>query len=281
MNPIFVSELWIYPIKSLGGIRIKEAVASAKGFQHDRRYMLVDESGQFLTLRKYPEMALLEPSLQGDHWQIRNRKTNAEPLFFPLQPNEDAPALRVKVWDDFCEALVYPKDINDWFTEQLGEPCTLVFLPESQFRPVSQSKKPVSGTLSFADGYPYLITTEASLDALNQRLPDSVTGLRFRPNIVLGSTGNPFAEDNWDKFSIAKARFQGIGPHGRCKVVDIDPVTAKPDGRVLPVLSTFRKQGNSINFGLSSHCINSDEQPLVREGDLLQFPLNRSRQFCV
>ena len=270
MHAITVSEILIYPIKSLGAIRLETATALDKGFRYDRRYLLVDDTGHFLTQRQFPEMGLLQPTLFHDQWQITAPAEKDNPLFFPLTPPANSPLLRVKIWDDFCEALAYPASVNDWFSRQLGISCTLVFLPETSMRPISQSKRTVSGSLSFADGYPYLITTTASLAALNDNLPYPVSSLRFRPNIVLSGPLEAFEEDNWTNFSIGEADFLGLGPHARCKVVDLNPDTAISDGIVLPALASFRRQDKKLNFGLSSQCTNAHALPQIKLGDKVQ-----------
>ncbi len=266
-TPISVSEILIYPIKSLGAIRLASNSALEKGFRYDRRYLLVDKNGQFLTQREHPMMGLLQPALHGDHWQVTAGAEKGSQILFTLEPPHPTTPLTVNVWDDFCEALPYPARINDWFSEQLGIACTLVFLPETHHRPISTGKFQTTGSLSFADGYPYLVTTVASLNDLNDKLPYPVSSLRFRPNIVLSGDLQPFEEDHWTAFSIGSARFKGLGPHARCQVVDLDPQTAKSDGIVLPALAQFRRENRKLNFGLSSQCTNAHEQPLISIGD--------------
>lgn len=268
MTPtITVSEIIIYPIKSLGAIRLDANIALDKGFRYDRRYLLVDDYGQFLTQRELPIMGLLQPTFHHDHWEVTAGAEKKNRVTFPLEPPHPTTPLTVNVWDDFCEALPYHKSVNEWFSEQLGTPCTLVFLPETHHRPISTGKFQVAGSLSFADGYPYLITTAASLNDLNDKLPYPVSSLRFRPNIVLSGDLQPFEEDHWTTFSIGTAQFRGLGPHARCQVVDLNPDTAVTDGIVLPVLAQFRRENRKLNFGLSSQCTNAHEQPLIRIGD--------------
>lgn len=269
MYNIAVKEILIYPVKSLGAVMLSGARIAPKGFTHDRRYLLVDEDGNFLTQRQYPEMGLFRPLLLQDLWKV-TAPGSEDSIQFDLVPPGDPAPLRVKVWSDYCSALPYPQAINDWFSEKLGRTCTLVFMPENHFRPISQDKTSVEGSLSFADGYPFLVTTTASLEELNRHLPKQVSGLRFRPNIVLEGELPPFAEDNWTHFSIGQAKFKGIGPHGRCKVVDLDPLTAEADGIVLPALAAFRKQDKKLTFGLSTVCLNASDHPQIKIGDHLQ-----------
>ena len=129
-TPITVFEILIYPIKSLGAIRLASNFALEKGFRYDRRYLLVDDNGQFLTQREHHMMGLLQPALHGDHWQVTAGAEKNSQILFPLEPPHPTTPLTVNVWDDFCEALPYPARINDWFSEQLGIACTLVFLHE-------------------------------------------------------------------------------------------------------------------------------------------------------
>lgn len=255
-----ISHLFIYPIKSLGAIALTTAVAEGKGLRHDRRFMLVNPAGEFITQRTCPAMALLEVSIPrlnegGQTLLVWHRHRPADVLELPLQPEPlTLVPLPVSVWDsENIGAVAVSSRADRWFTAVLGQPCRLVFMPETTYRPVEAGyAKPDSlGNLpavSFADGYPYLLIGQASLDELNRRLPSPVGLERFRPNVVVVG-GEANEEDNWHRFRIGEADFYGIKPCARCVMTTIDPTTGLAGKEPLKTLATYRQQGRKILFG--------------------------------
>jgi uncharacterized protein YcbX len=261
-----VSDLRIYPIKSLGGISVPEAIVDEKGFQYDRRFMLITPSGDFITQRTNHQMALIDvaidrinraedddPAITLRVWH-RNRPDNV--LTLPLIPSPEAlgETLPVSIWDSENVAAALVSDEADrWFSETLGISCRLVFMPDSTRRTVepAYARSDQHGRLSavsFADGYPYLLIGQSSLDDLNQRLPKPVGMERFRPSIVI-SGSLPHDEDGWQQFRIGATTFYGVKPCSRCVLTTIDPATGQKGREPLHTLATYRQWKHKILFG--------------------------------
>lgn len=243
-----LSQIFIYPIKSLGGIALPKAQVEDRGLQYDRRWMLVDEQGQFMTQRAFAGMALLQVALGAEGLQVSHRShKNLAPLFIPFEPAGLNP-VQVTVWEDSCLALEVSAEANAWFSRALGRSCRLVYMPDTSRRPVDPDYATPGAITSFSDGFPILLIGQASLEDLNSRLSEPVGMERFRPNLVF-TGGQAFEEDDWNYFCIGEHAFQGVKPCRRCVMTTIDQQTAEKGKEPLQTLSTYRQKGNKILFG--------------------------------
>ena len=256
-----VSELWIYPVKSLGGIQVSEATVSDRGFLHDRRWMLVGEKGKFLSQREFPNLALLQVNLHSNSLEVFVKNQSDYKIQIPFL--EDARSSKVEVWGDICEAWQYPDTINNFFSDYLHQKVSLVYMPDKSRRQV-ESKYAKNGEItSFSDGYPFLLIGQASLEDLNEKLPEPITMNRFRPNIVFEG-GISYEEDTWANFNIAEIDFFCAKPCARCIVTTISQDTAQQGKEPLKTLSTYRKFGNKILFGQN---LLHQGEGIIRVGD--------------
>ena len=243
-----VSQLVIYPIKSLGGISLKEAQLSDRGLALDRRFMLIDEQGIFLTQRTLPEMALLRPSFENEVLRIKHTSGGLAPLDVPLPGSSDfktGQALQVDVWSDSMMAVALSSSYDKWFSEALGRSVRLVYMPEESHRFVKEPYARNKDLNSFSDGMPILIIGEESLHALNRLLDQPVPMDRFRPNIVF-SGGLAYLEDNFREIKIGNRRFWGGKRCARCNMTTINQDTAAVGMEPLKTLSTYRRFGNKV-----------------------------------
>ncbi|QCR23646.1 MOSC domain-containing protein [Pontibacter sp. SGAir0037] len=247
MNNYTLTEINIYPIKSLGGISLQEAQIEDRGLRYDRRWMLVDETGRFLSQRQHGIMALLQVHLQDEGLLVTHKHEKYTPLLIPFSPKTEE-RVQVSVWDDTCEAVIVAAEANEWFTNVLQMPARLVYMPLDTKRKVDERYAFEEEVVSFADGYPFLMIGQASLDDLNLRLAEPVPMNRFRPNLVF-SGGTPFIEDTWDEFSIGEAAFRAAKPCARCVVVTINQETGNKSAEPLKTLATFRQKNNKIMVG--------------------------------
>jgi uncharacterized protein len=242
-----VSGLYIYPIKSLGGIAVGSAMVTSRGLQHDRRLLLVDDNNIAITQRDFPSMALLQPELLSNGLYVHHTHQAIKPLFVPAQP-AGTQNINVTVWEDSCVALLHDSSVNEWFSRVLGSTCRLVWMPEDTLRMVDDRYAHEEEIVSFADAYPLLLIGQSSLDDLNSRLQVPVSMNRFRPNIVF-SGGPAFLEDRLHKFSINLIPFRGVKPCARCMVTTINQEDASQSKEPLKTLAGYRRNGNKILFG--------------------------------
>jgi uncharacterized protein len=243
-----LSQIFIYPIKSLGGMALSQALVQERGLQYDRRWMLVDEQGQFLTQRTLADMALLQVQLVPQGLAVTHRtRPQLPPLLIPFEP-QNPTRIRVSIWDDTCEALAVGGPAREWFSLALGQPCRLVFMPEDSRRQVDLGFARPGDITSFSDAFPLLLIGEDSLADLNSRLEQPVAINRFRPNLVIAGSA-PYEEDTWDHFTIGAHPFRAVKPCSRCVVTTIDPQTARKGKEPLRTLASYRQQGSKILFG--------------------------------
>jgi len=262
MSVLTLTEIWIYPIKSLGGIRLTKAQILEKGLAFDRRWMLVDEEGKFLTQRVYPEMALLKLTIDNEQLTITHTHKSSKHSIL-LHPKVVSEAKEVTIWDDTVKAFEVSEESSQWFSEMLSIPCRLVYFPEENVRAVDPRYASNQENVSLADGYPFLIIGEASLADLNSKMESPLPMNRFRPNFVF-SGGEPFEEDHWKEFTIGSNRFLGVKPCSRCVLTTVDQDTAVKGIEPLRTLATYRKWNNKIYFGQNLLAI---DHTFVHEGD--------------
>jgi uncharacterized protein YcbX len=242
-----LSELNIYPIKSLAGIPLDSALVEDRGLQFDRRWMLVDEDRQFITQREVPKMALVNiavdrdgviASVNGDKIHVTNELTSGE-------------TATVKIWSSSVKGAFYPKEVDEWFSDAIGSSCRLVLMPETTKRKVNPfyAVRKFRDTVSFADGYPFLLIGEGSLNDLNSRLDEPVPMNRFRPNFVV-SGSEPFEEDTWKRIRIGSTEFHIVKPCARCVLTTVDQSTGQKTGKEpLKTLSEYRNRNGNVLFG--------------------------------
>jgi uncharacterized protein len=247
---MFISSIHIYPIKSLGGLSVSSAKITARGLEHDRRWMLIDENNRFLSQREFHSLALLQLSISENALIVSHKVLPIKSLAISFLENTvDLPRLQVSVWDDTVEAVEVSQEANDWFTEVLQSPTRLVYMPDDSFRKVDEKYAINQDDItSFSDGYPILIIGENSLADLNARLEVPVPMNRFRPNLVF-SGGEPFEEDTWRNFSVGTSQLVGVKPCARCIMTTINQDSAETGKEPLKTLASFRKVGHKILFG--------------------------------
>jgi uncharacterized protein YcbX len=265
-----LSEIWIYPVKSLGGICLKQSNVTHRGLEHDRRWMLVDEDGMFLSQRENPALALFKTEIEADFLIISHLEKTFEKVKAPLNPTQNVTAenLKTVLWDDTIMACEVDKKISDWFSRILKCSVRLVYMPEDSLRKVDQDYAITEADInSFSDGYPFLIIGQSSLDDLNSRLEKAVSRKRFRPNFVF-TGGVAYEEEVWREFNIGNVHFYGVKPCGRCIMVTVDPEKGIVAGKEpLLTLSKYKRVGNNVIFGQNAI---AKEEGSISVGDLIQ-----------
>ena len=243
-----ISQLFIYPIKSLGGISVETTLVTDRGFRYDRRYMLVDEHNRFLTQREHPVMALLQTMIDGSDLLVNHKKSVDMKLRLALIPVNEGDITRVQVWEDICEAIYINPSADEWFSERIGLSCRLVYMPETSRRQVDKSYALKDDITSFADGYPILMIGQSSLDDLNSRMQEALPINRFRPNIVF-TGGRPFEEDSMEHFIVHGIHCYSIKPCARCVITTTDQETGITGKEPLKTLASYRRIKNEVYFG--------------------------------
>jgi len=266
---MILSEINIYPIKSLGGISLKSSTVEACGLQFDRRWLLIDEKNNFLTQRNFSKMATVNVEVLKNGLRVSE---NGNEMNIPFEPNTNE-AASVKIWSSRCRAKVYEKETNDWFSNVLQTDCKLVLMPEETRRKVNYFYAVhKDDTVSFADAYPYLLIGESSLEDLNSRLENPVPMNRFRPNFVVSGT-EAFAEDKWKQIKIGACVFHVVKPCGRCVITTIDQASGeKQSVEPLKTLASYRIPKRSIKkkilFGQNLIAENAGD--VVKIGDKVE-----------
>lgn len=241
-----VSQLYLYPIKSLGGIAVNEAKITDRGLEFDRRWMLVDNNYQFLTQRKNATMALLSMEMHHDHFIVKHIMKEGT-IKIPFNTSNPETALAT-IWDDQCLVRFVSREADEWFSEMLSMQCRLVYMTDQSKRKIEEPFGSDQNITSLSDGYPILIIGQSSLDELNKRLAESISIDRFRPNIVF-TGGTPHVEDDFTNFTINDASFRGVKASSRCQVITINQQTGIASNEPLSTLATYRKQHNKVYFG--------------------------------
>lgn len=255
-----VSALYVYPIKSCGGVYLDAARIARHGFELDRRWMLVDATGSFLTQRTMPRMALVRVAIDED--ALRVSAPGMPALRVPFGRSDGWP-LTTEIWGDRPKAVTVDPTADAWFGRFLGVECRLVHMPDDALRRVDPDHAEAGDRVAFADGFPFLLTSEASLVDLCARAAMPLDMRRFRPNLVVSGFG-PWAEDGWRRIRVGATEFRVAKPCGRCVVTTVDQDTAEVSKEPLRTLATFRKVGSKVLFGQN---LIHDGEGVVRVGD--------------
>lgn len=239
-----VQSLYIYPVKSLAGISVPYLELDDFGPSRDRRWMIVDELGKFVTQRRLPRLALIKAELNDGVVGIDIPGQGR----FMLEPTSEQQ--RVTVWRDQVVAGVAQNLVNEALSRFCGERLRLVYMPDSTFRRVDPERVVDVRRVGFADGFPFLIANAASLGELNSRLAQAVDIRRFRPNIVI-SGAEPWDEDKWRALTVGSVNFSVVKPCSRCVLTTVDPDTGEKDPNTEPLktLSGYRKTEGGVIFG--------------------------------
>ena len=255
-----------YPLKSAAGQSLESATVEPLGLEHDRRWMAVRPDGSFLTGREVPSLVRVQalPMPEG----LRLSAPGLPELLVPTPP-VDAARLEVTVWKDTCSAARAGAEADQWLSGYLGRPAALVYVDARMERPVDPRYAAPEDRVGFADGFPLLLISEASLADLNQRLPRPVPMARFRPNLVVDGC-EPFAEDGWRRLRIGTVELAVVKPCARCVFTTVEPETGRrdPDQEPLRTLSTFRRTGRKVLFGQN---LVVRRPGTVRLGDTVEF----------
>lgn len=242
-----VSQLYIYPIKSLGGIALQTVEITDRGFQYDRRWMLVDANNRFISQRELAEMALLKVNITSSGLEVYHTNDPTDIFRVPFPPYNGT-TLPVSVWDAGCNARLVSEEANNWFSHKLKIDCRLVYMNDEDNILIDETYNINNSINSFSDGFPILIASEASLEDLNSKLDQALPMNRFRPNLVI-SGSKAFEENEIKEFIIGDIHFFGVKPCARCVITTIDQSTAVKGKEPLKTLATYRNYNNKILFG--------------------------------
>ena len=265
-NHLVVDSLHVYPLKGAAGFSPRSWPVDERGLRHDRRFMIVDADGVFISQRTNPRMALIGAAIS----EAGLRMTSAVGTLDVAFPSSSAPTLRATVWDDCFDVRVSDPTASRMLSEVLGAPAQLVWMPDDCERLTSVKRGEPRRHLSFADAAPLLLTTTAALEELNARLmrggSSAIPMDRFRPNVVIrGASAG--ADDDWRALRIGSAAFRVSNACKRCKVVTIDQSTGEFKGNEpLSTLATYRAEGPSVTFG--QHMM-AESSGFINIGDLV------------
>ena len=235
-----VSSLFLYPVKSVRGHPLDAAAVEQRGLAGDRRWMLVDDAGRFLTRRQFPDMALLDVGTADDGLRFRHPRLGS---CVATIPPPTAPTITGTVWRDTLPVMLGNDEADAFLSAAIGRTVRLAYQFDASCRPTDSKFSQAGDHVSLADGYPVLVTSEGSLDALNDRLAAPVTMERFRPNLVISGAA-PWAEDRWRRVRIGEVMFRIARACARCIVITQQPETGERlDGN--EPLTTLRTMGRA------------------------------------
>ena len=247
-----LSSIHVYPVKSLGGFGVDQARTTARGLEHDRRWMLVDAAGRFISQREVAAMACLHCAPSESGFSVTDIRTN-DVIHLPWSITSGAEK-SVRIWTDTVNTICAAEELSTWFAQRLYVGTQLVYMPDESTREVDPEY--AEGIVSFADGFPYLIISQASLDDLNERLPQAVPMDRFRPSLVVAGSG-AFHEDEWRDINIGEVAFSLVKPCARCVIPNTDQRTGERSAEPLRTLANFRKDLSEkrigkVDFGMNA-----------------------------
>lgn len=252
-SSLHLSALHLYPLKSAAAQSVDTLDIGKRGPRHDRRWLVVDGDGRFITARQTPAMVLIGAGVVGDG--LRLSAPGVADLDV-VPPSHGAGRLRVTIWKDTVDALPAAAAADVWLSTYLQQPVRLVYMDEAARRAVDPAYAMPGDEVSFADGYPLLVISQAAVDGLNTRLADAgrptVTMTHFRPNLVVAGA-EAHAEDDWRCVRIAGIAFDAVKPCTRCVFTTVDPSTGvrREDGEPLNILKTYRRTPAGITFGMN------------------------------
>lgn len=266
-----LSQLYLYPIKSLSGIQVQRWKVDKNGLQFDRKWMLVDHERQFLSQRRLPKMALIKTRITEPNLIVS--APGMPELYLSLHP-ETGNDIEVGIWRDICIAKAVSEQADAWFSSFLQTDCRLVYHPDESRRQVDQRYAMPSDQTAFADGFPFLIISESALHALNQAMSVEIGMNRFRPNLVIADCES-HAEDSWRRIRINGIEFRLPKPCSRCSVPGIDPATAISGKEPLATLNRTRRWENKLYFGQNALHNSEGELAVGNTVDILETGSNQ------
>ncbi len=262
-----VAALWTYPVKSLAGQSLTEAELRGRGFADDRRWMLVDENGRFISQREHAHLARWQANVAGDDLLLRQIDTGVE-IQIPNARAQTGTSIKVQIWQDEVDAYLVSTVPAEALKAAFGFPCQLVYMAEDSSRAIDPRYAKAGEEVSFADGYPYLIATTGSLVAIEQERGAALDMRRFRPNIVVDHP-EAFSEDNWKAITIGNQPFRLPKPCARCVVITIDPDTTVKDPEVFATLANLHSKNRKVLFGMNA-CWEGIMGGKIRVGDMVK-----------
>ena len=244
-----IEALYVHPVKSCAGIRLPSAQLDARGIRWDRRWMVVDADGRFITQREEPRLALAKTCLGRDGLRLESPGIGSVDV--PYKPAAGSERVTVRVWDDDCEAVRIGGAAREWLSALLGIEASLVFMPDETVRPVDSAYASAGSRVGFADAFPLLIVGRASFDDLAARVAEPLVIERFRPNLVVEGSA-PYAEDGWQRIRAGEIEIDLVKPCSRCAITTVDPATGATGHEPLRTLATYRKVGSKVMFGMNA-----------------------------
>lgn len=267
-----IAELNLYPIKGCRGISLRSALVVATGLEvegiGDREWVVVDAEGEFLSQREHPKMALIDTRLTST--ALRVCAPGMLTLEVPFASEGDV--VDVRVWNDTVAAVTQGDAADAWFSQFLGTATRLVrFDPEGQRLASAKYTGTHESPYKFADAFPLLVTSTASLADLNRRLKTPAAMNRFRANLVLEGV-EAFEEDYVHELRVGKVRIRPVKPCARCTVPGVDPATGKASTEVPDTLTTFRGTKDGVMFGVNAIVV-AGAGSLLSVGDAVDIEL--------
>ena len=245
-DAMHLSSLHLYPIKSSAPLQVESALVEARGLQHDRRWMVVDAQGHFLTGRQLPRLTLVRAQPDPDGLVLQAPGMDRLPVARPVADT----TLRVTVWKSEVHARPAGAEADRWISAFLGQPARLVHMEDGIRRPMIDAHSLPGDEVSFADAFPLLLISQAALEELNARLARPVSMLQFRPNLVVDGA-RAHAEDGWKRIRIGQVEFDVAKACTRCIFTTVDPARGERDagGEPLRTLTTYRRTPDGVTFG--------------------------------
>lgn len=234
-----ISQLWHYPLKSAQGIALQSATAYAHGLEQDRRWLVVDAAGHMLTQRQRPSLGCIKVQVASKTTLTLTCSGQSITACALLDQME-----MVQIWADHIWAHPVADSINQQLSAWLGLTVRLVYCPDAAQRVVDPVYAGTDQHTAFSDGFPLLLLTQASLDALSAAWGTSIDVRRFRPNLVLDGDCVAFAEDGWSSVQIGDLIFDLVKPCSRCVIPSFDPDTQQPTQGFARFLATQRRQAD-------------------------------------
>ena len=264
-----LASIHIYPMKAARAVDLGESVVEPWGLAGDRRWLLVDEDGRFVSQREEPSLARVVVTPLTGTISVTSAGVPGRQIAAPAA-GDGANMLKVTVWGSTVLAAATGPEDSAWFSAYLGRPVRLVYLDDPTRRAVDPQYGKDGDVVSFADGYPLLLTSTASLDELGRWLSEDgaqpVPMTRFRPNAVV-TGAPPWAEDHWRRIRIGTVEFRVVKPCGRCVVTTTDQITGKVGSQPLKMLGRRRRFGQQLVFGQN---MIPDSRGVIRAGDQVE-----------